>query len=450
MTDSSRRIKVILAMAIMYVVWGTTYLAIKVGLDAGLPPTLFAGVRQIPAAALLFAIAAWRGARLRISPQDLRISVIVGILLIVGGQYFTFLAEQSVPSGISALVVALLPLWIALAESAFPDMQRPGRLGWVGLAIGFSGLGILLAPRLIGVSAGAGELAGIALQIVGTWLWASGSIYSKRNPASADNMVMTAYEMLAAGVVLLALGTLLGEWPRFVITPKAFWALAYLAVVRQCDRVHRLHLRAAEPAGEQGDDVRVREPRDRGIRGCARRSYRSRATGTDHRLDAPRDGRDRRRGGPRDQRSDPPAEERRRPAAHRSHSARPRSTRSRARSSRAPPSIRTLQSSLHAISTSAFTPASHTSRDSRWCGRTIRRDGEAAMMIITYTTLSVLALRGPLACRKGTRPTRRRGHDALAALVARRRSRARPFSALRTRHDLRRGVRPDDGDSSRH
>jgi drug/metabolite transporter (DMT)-like permease len=157
LVDSSRRIKVILAMAIMYVVWGTTYLAIKVGLDAGLPPTLFAGVRQIPAAALLFGIATWRGASLRMSPRDLRISAIVGILLIVGGQYFTFLAEQTVPSGISALVVALLPLWIALAESAFPDMQRPGRLGWVGLAIGFSGLGILLAPRLVGVSAGAGE-----------------------------------------------------------------------------------------------------------------------------------------------------------------------------------------------------------------------------------------------------------------------------------------------------
>jgi len=229
--DSSRRIKVIIAMAIMYVVWGTTYLAIKVGLDAGLPPTLFAGVRQIPAAALLFVIAAWRGASLRISAKDLRISVIIGILLIVGGQYFTFLAEQSVPSGISALVVALLPLWIALAESAFPDMQRPGRLGWVGLAIGFSGLGILLAPRLVGVSAGRSELAGLGLQVIGTWLWASGSIFSKRNPVKADTMVMTAYEMLAAGGVLLCLGTVLGEWPRFVVTPKAFGALAYLAVI---------------------------------------------------------------------------------------------------------------------------------------------------------------------------------------------------------------------------
>jgi drug/metabolite transporter (DMT)-like permease len=217
-------------MLIMYVVWGTTYLAIKVGLDAALPPTLFAGVRQVPAAAIMFGLAAWRGVTLKISPRDLRISAIVGILLICGGQYWTFLAEGRIPSGISALVVALLPLWIALAESLFPDMQRPGKLGWIGLAVGFSGLGILLWPRLVGAQAGTPELVGIGMQVIGTWLWASGSIYSKRNPVSADNMVMTAYEMAIAGAVLLALGTALGEWPRFHVDPKGFWALAYLAV----------------------------------------------------------------------------------------------------------------------------------------------------------------------------------------------------------------------------
>ncbi len=231
MPARSGRFKVVLAMLTMYVVWGTTYLAIKVGLDARLPPTLFAGVRQVPAAALMFAIAAWRGSSLKISPRDLRISAIVGILLICGGQYWTFLAEGSIPSGIAALVVALLPLWIALAESAFPDMQRPSRLGWLGLAIGFSGLGILLWPRLVGVTAGVHELLGIGTQIVGTWLWASGTIYSKRHPVKVDNTVMTAYEMLIAGGVLLVLGSALGEWPRFHVDAKGFAALAYLAVV---------------------------------------------------------------------------------------------------------------------------------------------------------------------------------------------------------------------------
>ena len=144
-TFGSKRFKVVVAMLVLYIVWGTTYLAIKVGLDAGLPPALFAGVRQIPAAAIMFGLAVLSRKSLRVNPRDLRTSVIVGLLLIVGGQYFTFLAEQTVPSGISALIVALLPLWIALAESAFPDMQRPGPLGWLGLAVGFAGLGILMS-----------------------------------------------------------------------------------------------------------------------------------------------------------------------------------------------------------------------------------------------------------------------------------------------------------------
>jgi drug/metabolite transporter (DMT)-like permease len=226
----SHRAKVFVAMFVLYVVWGTTYLGIKVGLDAHLPPSLFAGVRQIPAAAIMFALAFWRGSPLWTSLRDLRIACIAGILLIVGGQYLTFLAEQNVPSGVSALVVALIPLWIALAESALPDMQRPGRLGWLGLAVGFSGLGILLWPRLVSITAGTHELIGVSTQIVGTWLWTAGTIYSKRNPTKADNMVTTGWEMLIAGVVLLGIGTALGEWPRFQVDAKGLGAIVYLSV----------------------------------------------------------------------------------------------------------------------------------------------------------------------------------------------------------------------------
>jgi len=164
-------------MLTLYVVWGTTYLAIKVGLDADLPPALFAGLRLVPAAAIMFAIARLRGSNLAVRPSELRIMSIAGILLLVGGQYGTFVAEQFVPSGLSALVVALLPLWIALAESLFPDMQRPGRLGWFGLVVGFTGLGILLVPRLTGVHAGARELLGIGIQIIATWLWTASLVH---------------------------------------------------------------------------------------------------------------------------------------------------------------------------------------------------------------------------------------------------------------------------------
>lgn len=230
----SQRAKNMAAMLTLYVVWGTTYLGIKVGLDAGLPPALFAALRLLPAAALLFLFARLRGASLRVAPSNLRIVAIVGLLLLVGGQYWTMVAEQYVPSGLSALVVALVPLWIALVESALPDMQRPSALGWLGLAIGFSGLAILLWPRLVGLTAGAGEMLGIGIQILATWLWTAGSIYSKRHPVCVDGFVVTAYEMLVAGAVTLVIGTILGEWNSLTLTPKALGAIAYLTVFGSC------------------------------------------------------------------------------------------------------------------------------------------------------------------------------------------------------------------------
>jgi drug/metabolite transporter (DMT)-like permease len=230
----SQRAKVVVAMLTLYVVWGTTYLAIKVGLDADLPPALFAGLRLLPAGVILFAIAKARGASLRVARGDLRIVAIVGVLLLVGGQYGTFVAEQFVPSGLSALIVAVLPLWIALAESLFPDMQRPSAAGWLGLGIGFAGLAVLLWPRLTGVSAGTRELIGVAIQILATWLWAAGTIYSKRRPVRADGMVVTGYQMLIAGGVTLLIGTALGEWARLDITPKGAAALAYLTIFGSC------------------------------------------------------------------------------------------------------------------------------------------------------------------------------------------------------------------------
>lgn len=230
----SHRAKVVLAMLTLYVVWGTTYLGIKVGLDASLPPALFAGLRLLPAAAIMFGIAKVRGSRLSLPVSELRIVCIVGLLLLVGGQYGTFVAEQFVPSGLSALVVALLPLWIALAESVFPDMQRPSGLGWLGLVVGFTGLGILLWPRLAGLETGTTELIGISIQILATWLWTAGSVYSKRNPVRADGFVVTAWEMLIAGAVTLGIGTLLGEWSELTLTPKGVAALAYLTIFGSC------------------------------------------------------------------------------------------------------------------------------------------------------------------------------------------------------------------------
>ncbi|MBA4370779.1 MAG: EamA family transporter [Coriobacteriaceae bacterium] len=222
-------IKLAIAFATLYIVWGSTYLAIRIGVQSDLPPALFGGLRLVPAGLILLGMARLRGTPLRVSRRDLKTTAVVGILLLCGGMYFTFLAEQYIPSGLAALVVALLPLWTAAAEWVSPDMERPGPLGLAGLVIGFCGLALLLWPRLTGLSGGSDELLGVGLQIVGTWLWTGGSVYSKRHPVRANAVVVTGYEMLIAGLVLLAWGTVLGEWPRMAaVNVTGFGALAYL------------------------------------------------------------------------------------------------------------------------------------------------------------------------------------------------------------------------------
>jgi drug/metabolite transporter (DMT)-like permease len=229
------RTKLVLSFATLYLVWGTTYLAIKVGLSADLPPALFAGLRLVPAGLLLLAISALRGSSLKPTRPQFSTIAIVGLLLLVGGQYGTFLAETRIPSGLAALIVALLPLWIALAESALPDMSRPSALGYAGLVLGFVGLGILLLPRLAGFRADdIAILIGIGVQILATWLWTAGSIYSKRRPTGLDGLVSTGWQMLIAGVALVALGTVLGEWQTFTLTPQGTAALLYLIVFGSC------------------------------------------------------------------------------------------------------------------------------------------------------------------------------------------------------------------------
>lgn len=230
----SHRAKLIIAFAVLYVVWGSTYLGIRIGLQAKLPPALFAGIRLASAALILLAFARWHGSSIRIPWNEYRIVGTVGLFLLVGGMYFTFLSERTIPSGLAALIVALLPLWTALAESVLPDMERPSPRGIIGLATGFTGLGVLMVPRLAGLHGSREQLIGIGIQVLGTWLWATGSIYSKRNPVKTDALVATAYEMGTAGVVLLGIGTAMGEWPRFVLTPGGVGAIAYLSVMGSC------------------------------------------------------------------------------------------------------------------------------------------------------------------------------------------------------------------------
>lgn len=226
--------RIVAAFATLYVVWGSTYLFIRIGLDAGMPPALFGGLRLVPAGLLLFGLALARRSGLRISRRDLTTASVVGILLLCGGMYGTFLAEQYIPSGLAALIVALLPLWIAAAEAVIPGMDRPTWMGWLGLTIGFVGLAVLMIPTISGFSGSPEQLLGVAIEIIATWLWTAGTIVSKRRPLKVDGTVATGYEMLVAGGVLLVLGLAQGEWtqlPAAMSQPAGIGSLVYLIVV---------------------------------------------------------------------------------------------------------------------------------------------------------------------------------------------------------------------------
>lgn len=226
----SLRALTVVNFALVYVVWGSTYLAIKIGLNAGLPPATFAAIRLVLAGVLLLTFARLRGTRLTITRHDLSTSAIVGLCLLVGGMFSTMLSERLIDSSLAALVVAAAPLWMALAENLLPGMDRSSRRGVVGLVIGLGGLVLLIGPRIGGVSGTVGELVGIAIQLVGTWLWVTGSVVSKKRPLSTDGTVATGYEMLIAGAVLAVVAAVLGEYGHVTFTAAGVGAILYLAV----------------------------------------------------------------------------------------------------------------------------------------------------------------------------------------------------------------------------
>jgi len=209
--------------------WGTTYLAIRVGLET-LPPMLFAGMRFLTAGAILFTfIYLWRGARLPKGREWLDQSII-GLMLLGVGNGMVVMAEQWVPSGPAALLVATSPFWVVGLERFLRDGERVSGRAVFGMLIGFCGLALLIAPHLLGASLNGYYLLGaIAIQ-VGCASWSAGSVYSKHHQTGLQPLMAAAVQMLIAGVALTGLGTTLGEWRAVHFSGRSFAALSYLIV----------------------------------------------------------------------------------------------------------------------------------------------------------------------------------------------------------------------------
>ncbi|MGI5480335.1 EamA family transporter [Streptomyces lavendofoliae] len=194
------------ALAIVYVVWGSTYLGIRVVVET-MPPFLSAGGRFVLAGVLLAALLAWRKGIgvLRISRRELASASLVGLLLLLGGNGLVVLAETSIPSGLAALLVAVVPAWVVLLRTA--SGERPGAAAYTGVLLGLAGLAVLTLPGLSGEV----RIGGVVTVIVASLLWSAGSFSASRIPMPANPFTASAYEMIAGGLGCLLLGLLRGE-----------------------------------------------------------------------------------------------------------------------------------------------------------------------------------------------------------------------------------------------
>src|SRR4051812_33404865 len=217
------------ALAIVYVVWGSTYLAIRVVVDADIPPMLGMAARFLTAAVLLAAAlslkSGWR--RLRITRREALGAATVGILLLALGNGAVAIAEQTVPSGLAALLVAAIPLWLMLLRVG--GGERPRGLTWLGVLIGFAGAALL---ALSGGNTSAKPLS-VAILVVGTICWATGSRFAPRLGLPRDPLVTALYEMVFGGTAMVLIGVVRGEPGRLHldrIDGSGWLALGYLIV----------------------------------------------------------------------------------------------------------------------------------------------------------------------------------------------------------------------------
>jgi drug/metabolite transporter (DMT)-like permease len=226
------------ALTSVYIIWGSTYLAIRFAIDT-IPPFLMAAVRFIIAGTLLYLFRRWRGDPAPL-PREWRSAIIIGFCLIAGGNGAVVWAEQRVPTGLTALMIGMTPLWIVALDwirpfhrlRGQPGGRRPPMQALLGVLVGFFGVVLLIGLNAFGSLGGVDPLGALAL-VLGTFLWASGSLYNRTARLPRSPFMATAMEMLAGAGVLLILSLVAGDWAKLdlaAVTSKSLLAMAYLVV----------------------------------------------------------------------------------------------------------------------------------------------------------------------------------------------------------------------------
>jgi drug/metabolite transporter (DMT)-like permease len=227
-TRADRRLAWV-AWATICLVWGTTYLAIRVALES-IPVFLVAGLRWMAAGLILTAITRLRGRPLPPVRQWGALALL-GFLMNVLGNGFVVWAEQYVASGLTAVIIASVPFWSVGFEAVLPggDRLRGGTL--LALTVGFAGIVVLVWPEMsAGGAAGAAMLGGVVAIQIACAGWALGTSYAKRHPSASDPFAASAIQMLASGTMLLTIATISGEWTALHFTTRSLGALVYLTI----------------------------------------------------------------------------------------------------------------------------------------------------------------------------------------------------------------------------
>lgn len=225
----SNRALALAAFATVCIVWGTTYLGIRIAVES-IPPVLLTGIRYTVAGVIMVALLRLRGMRVPRDPRTLGNIAIVAILLIGGGNLALVWAEQWVPSGLASLLVATAPFWAAILEALRRDGERLRLRPLVGMIVGFGGVALLVTPGGANGAFGPRFLLGALVIQIGAIAWQGGSVHAKHALRDVPPLMSAALQALIGGVLLDVVGLAIGEAGRFHPTPRAWMALAYLTV----------------------------------------------------------------------------------------------------------------------------------------------------------------------------------------------------------------------------
>jgi drug/metabolite transporter (DMT)-like permease len=229
LTAPPRRWMVFLAFALVYLFWGSTYLAIDIAVET-IPPALMCALRFFVAGVIMLAVCAATGHRILYSPRQLALASIVGLLLLMGGNLTLSYAELSVSTGLAALIIAVTPLWFLVLDSLLLGDHHISGRGKTGLALGLIGLFILFWPELHGNAIGHREFWASLSLLGGSFSWALGSVLSKRWQSGMDVFSATGWQITAAGAGNFVFAVFNHDFGRVSWTARSLGAVAYLVV----------------------------------------------------------------------------------------------------------------------------------------------------------------------------------------------------------------------------